>query len=115
MSIKLWLQDNNIEMQSAHSEGKSVILERIIRTLRNKISFKVYDFNIKVYVYWETIHRTTKWSLFMYSQAYILTLIKKSHKESLNLQLLILLEYQNKNIFLQKAILVILVWGSFGD
>ena len=38
-------------MQSAHGEGKSVILERIIRTLRNKISFKVYDFNIKVYVY----------------------------------------------------------------
>ena len=37
-------------MYSAHNEGKSVVAERSIRTLKNKIS-KFYDFNIKKYVY----------------------------------------------------------------
>ena len=32
-----WLQDNNIEMYSVRNEGKSVIAERFVRTLRNKI------------------------------------------------------------------------------
>ena len=32
-----WLQDNNIEMYSTHNEGKSVVAERFIRTLKNKI------------------------------------------------------------------------------
>ena len=38
-SMKSWLQlqDNNIEMYSAHNEGKSVVTERFIRTLKNKI------------------------------------------------------------------------------
>ena len=34
--MKSWLQDNNIEMYSIHNEGKSVIAERFIRTLRNE-------------------------------------------------------------------------------
>ena len=36
-SMKSWLQDNNIEMYSIHNEGKSVVAERFIRTLKNKI------------------------------------------------------------------------------
>ena len=36
-SFKKWLQDNDIEMYSTHNEGKSVIAERFIRTLKNKI------------------------------------------------------------------------------
>ena len=35
--IKSWLQDNDIEMYSTHNEDKSVIAERFIRTLKNKI------------------------------------------------------------------------------
>ena len=35
--FKKWLRDNNIEMYSIHSEGKSVVAERFIRTLKNKI------------------------------------------------------------------------------
>ena len=35
-SIKSWLQDNDIEMHSHHNEGKSVVSERSIRTLKNK-------------------------------------------------------------------------------
>ena len=36
-SIKSFLQNNDIEMYSVHSEGKSVIAERFMRTLKNKI------------------------------------------------------------------------------
>ena len=36
-SMKSWLQKNNIEMYSAHNEGKSVVAERFIWTIKNKI------------------------------------------------------------------------------
>ena len=36
-SFKKWLQDNVIVMYSAHNEGKSVVAERFIRTLKNNI------------------------------------------------------------------------------
>ena len=36
-NFKKWLKDNNIEMYSAHNERKSVVAERFIRTLKNKI------------------------------------------------------------------------------
>ena len=35
--LKKWLKDNNIQMYSTHNEGKSVVAERFIRTLKNKI------------------------------------------------------------------------------
>ena len=35
--FKKLLQDNNIETHSTHNEGKSVVAERFIRTLKNKI------------------------------------------------------------------------------
>ena len=36
-SFKDFLRINNIEMYSTHNEGKSVVAERFIRTLKNKI------------------------------------------------------------------------------
>ena len=36
-SFKKWLQENDIVMYSAHNEGKSVVAERFIRTLKNII------------------------------------------------------------------------------
>ena len=36
-SFKKWLQDNDIVMYSTNNEGKSVVAERFIRTLKNKI------------------------------------------------------------------------------
>ena len=33
---KSWLQDNDIEIYSTHKEGKTVVTERSIRTLRIK-------------------------------------------------------------------------------
>ena len=36
-SFKKWLKDNDIEIYSRHNEGKSVVAQRFIRTLKNKI------------------------------------------------------------------------------
>ena len=36
-SFKKWLQDNDIVMYSTRNEGKSVVAERFIKTLKNKI------------------------------------------------------------------------------
>ena len=35
--MKSWLEKIDIEMYSTHDEGKSVVGERFIRTLKNKI------------------------------------------------------------------------------
>ena len=35
--MKSFLQNNNIEMYSTHNEGKFVVTERFIRTLKNQI------------------------------------------------------------------------------
>ena len=35
--MKSWLEKNDIEMYSVHNEGKSVVAERFVRTLKNKI------------------------------------------------------------------------------
>ena len=37
-SMKSWLEKNAIEIYSAHIEGKSIVAERFIRILKNKIS-----------------------------------------------------------------------------
>ena len=36
-SFKKWLKDNDIEMYSTYNEGKLVVAERFIRTLKNKV------------------------------------------------------------------------------
>ena len=36
-AFKKWLKDNDISMYSTYNEGKSVVAERFIRTLKNKI------------------------------------------------------------------------------
>ena len=35
--MKSWLENNNIEKYSTHNEAKSVVADRFIRTLKNKI------------------------------------------------------------------------------
>ena len=35
--FKKWLSNNDIEMYSTYNEGKSVVAERFIRTLKNKL------------------------------------------------------------------------------
>ena len=36
-SFKKWLKDNDIELYSIHNEGKSVVAERFIKSLKTKI------------------------------------------------------------------------------
>ena len=49
-SIKSSLQDNDIEMYSAHNEGKSAVAERFIRTSKNKIYKYTTSISKKVYI-----------------------------------------------------------------
>ena len=42
-SMKLWLQDNNIETFSSFNERKSVVTERFVSTLKNKIYIDKLD------------------------------------------------------------------------
>ena len=68
-SMKSWLQDNNIEMHSTHSEGKSVVAERFIRTLKSRVYKYMTSLSKNVYIdklddivneYNNTYHRTIK-------------------------------------------------------
>ena len=68
-SFKKWLKDNDIEMYSIHNEGKSVVAERFIRTLKNKIFKHMTAISKNVYFdvldnifnkYNNTVHSTIK-------------------------------------------------------
>ena len=68
-SFKKCLKDNDIEMYSTHNEGKSVVAERFIRTLKNKIYKHMTAVSKNVYIdklddivneYNNTYHRTIK-------------------------------------------------------
>ena len=45
-----WLNDNNIEMYSIHSEGKSFVAERFMRTLKTKIYKHMTSVSKNVYI-----------------------------------------------------------------
>ena len=68
-SMNSWLRDNNIEMYSTNNEGKSVVVERLIRTLKNKIYKHMTAVSKNVYIdklddivneYNNTYHRAIK-------------------------------------------------------
>ena len=48
--MKSWLQRNNIEMCSIHNDGKSVVAERFIRALKNKIYKHITSVSKHVYM-----------------------------------------------------------------
>ena len=48
--FKKWLSDNDIIMYSTYNEGKSVVAERFIRTLKNKL-YKHMKLLVKTYVF----------------------------------------------------------------
>ena len=48
--MKSWLEENSIEMYSTHSEWKSVVPERFIRTLKNKIYKYMTSTSKNVYI-----------------------------------------------------------------
>ena len=67
--FKKWLRDNDLVMYSTHIEGKSVVAERFIRTLKNKIYKYMTSISKNVYIdklddivdeYNNTYHTTIK-------------------------------------------------------
>ena len=69
MLLKIFLKINNIEMYSTYNERKSVVSERLIRTLKNKIFKHMRATSKNVYFdvlddivnkYNNTVHRTIK-------------------------------------------------------
>ena len=49
-SFKKWLKDNDIKMYSTNNEGKSVIAERFIRTLKTKMYKYMTSISKNVYI-----------------------------------------------------------------
>ena len=67
--FKKWVQENDVVMYSTHHKGKSVIAERFIRTIKNKICKYMTSLLKNVYIdrlddivnkYNNTYHRTIK-------------------------------------------------------
>ena len=48
--MKSWLQKNNIVMYSTNNEGTSVVAERFIRTMKNKICKYMTSISKNVYI-----------------------------------------------------------------
>ena len=68
-SFKKWLQDNDIVIYSTYNEGKSLVAERFIRTLKNKIYKYMTSLSKNMYIdkldnivdeYNNTYHKTIK-------------------------------------------------------
>ena len=104
--FKRWLKDNDIKMYSIHNGGKSVVAERFIRTLKNKIykyMTSVYkNVYIKKSINNNTYHKTIKMKTVDVEIIHILILKKKLMIEMV--KLVIMLEFLNTKIFLQKDI-----------
>ena len=92
-SFKKWLRDNDIVMYSTDNEGKTVVAERFIRTLKRKIYKYMTSISKNVYIdklddivdeYNNTYHTTIK-----VKHIHILILIKKLMIKILNLKLVI--------------------------
>ena len=48
--MRSWLEKNAIEMYSTHNEGKPVVTERLIRTLKNNIYKHMTSISKNVYI-----------------------------------------------------------------
>ena len=48
--FKKWLKDNSVEMYSTHNEGKSVVAESFIRTIKDKINKCMTSISKNVYI-----------------------------------------------------------------
>ena len=116
--FKKWLKDNDIIMYSTHNEGKSVVGERFIRTLKNKIYKHMTAVSRNVYYdvlddtvdeYNNTYHKTIKMKpIDVKNYSFEESTMKKNlMKKILNLKLAIMSEYQSTEIFLLKDMLLI--------
>ena len=113
---KKWLKDNSIEMYSTHNEGKSVVAERFIRIIKNKIYRYMTSISKNVYIdklddivhkYDNKKHRTVKMKPIDVKDNTYIDFGKEVSANDPNLRLVIMQEYQNTKTFLLKAIVQI--------
>ena len=110
-SFKDFLKINNIEMYSTYNEGKSIVAERFIRTLNNKIfihmtavsksvNFDVLDNIVDKYNY--TVHRSIKMKPIDVTSDSYAEYNEDSNVTKPKLKLVIMLGFQNTKTFLLK-------------
>ena len=99
-SFKDFLKINNIEMYSTYSDGMSVVAERFIRTLKNKIFKHMTTISKNVYIdvlnditnrYNNTVHKTIKIKpdvTLMLEKILMLNIMKIQIKKILNLKVM---------------------------
>ena len=111
--MKSWLEKNAIEMYSTQNEGKFVVAERFIITLKNKIYEYITSISKNVCIdksddignkYSNTYHDTIKINPLVVKSNTHINSSKKLMIKMLNLKLMILLEYQNIKTLLQIAV-----------
>ena len=102
-----FLKINNIEIYSTHNEEKSVVAERFIRTLKNKILKHMTAISKDIYFdmlddivnkYNNTVHKTFKMKPIEVT-SYMLNKMKIQVKRILNLKLVTVLEFENTKTF----------------
>ena len=94
-----WLEKNGIAMYSTHNEVKSVVADRFIRTLKDRVYKCMTSILKNVYVdklrdivneYNNTYQRTIRMKLLMLKKIHILILVKKVMIKILNSKLVIM-------------------------
>ena len=94
--MKSWLEKNTIKMYSTHNEGKSVVAERFVRTLKNKIYKYMTSVSRNVYIdklddiVNEYMHRTVKMKPIDVKNNMYINLVRKVIIAILNLKLRIM-------------------------
>ena len=115
-SFKDFLKINNIEMYSTYNEGKSVVAERFIRKLKNKIFKHMRAISKNVYFdvlddivnkYNNTIYRTIKIKPIDVMGDFYAEYNENFIKKILILNLVTMLEFERIKIFLLKDLLQI--------
>ena len=103
-------------MYSTYNEGKSVVAERFIRTLKNKIFKHMTAISKNIYFdvlddivnkYNNTVHRIIKKKPIEVTDDSYVKYNEELNKKILNLKLVIMLEFQNTKTFLLKDTLQI--------
>ena len=110
--MKSWLEENGIEMYPTHNDGKSVVAERFIRTLKNKIYKYMTSISKNVYIvklddivnkYNNIYHKTIKMKPADVKPSTYIDSSKHINNGDPKFKLIILLEYQIIKTFLQKV------------
>ena len=115
-TFKDFLKINNIEMCSTYNEGKSVVAERFIRTLKNKIFKHMTAISKNIYFdvlddivdkYNNTVYKTIKVKPIDIMGDSYAEYNEKFLKKILSLKLVTMLEFQNIKTFVLKDTLQI--------